>query len=435
MTKEKFQFSKSKNKEVEGIFAGGNVTQDAGLLIAKEIDKNLGLTKFVADKVEDRRNTNYITHDIEDMLKQRVYGLIGGYEDLNDHILIRKDTHFQTLVGQDKELASSATLSRFENSMTKKDINNLFLGMIESFVSRIEEKPEKIVLDFDPTDCTIYGKQEERSYHGYYKDYCFLPLHVFSGDELVTTLLRPSNIDGAKYAGAILKIIVSKIRERWPSIRVIFRGDCAFARKHIFHWCENNEVEYIVGIGGNKVLQSKVKDKEEELITKQKELGCEQKEYMSFKYQAGSWKKERRIIAKIEASEHGLNRRFLVTNNTCNSAKEAYENQYCPRGDMENKIKQLKLDLKADRLSCHSFLANQFRNFLAGLAYIIVTTVKKKLLQGTELANAYCRSITLKLFKIGAVIIEKKTKITYLFSNNFPFKELFACAIKKLAPA
>lgn len=435
MTKEKFQFSKSKNKEVEGIFAGGNVTQDAGLLIAKEIDKNLGLIKFVADKVEDRRNKNYITHDIEDMLKQRVYGLIAGYEDLNDHILIRKDTHFQTLVGQDKELASSATLSRFENSMTKKDINNLFLGMIESFVSRIEEEPEKIVLDFDPTDCTIYGKQEERSYHGYYKDYCFLPLHVFSGDELVTTLLRPSNIDGAKYAGAILKIIVSKIRERWPNIRVIFRGDCAFARKHIFHWCENNEVEYIVGIGGNNVLQSKVKDKEEELISKEKELGCEQKEYMSFKYQAGSWKKERRIIAKIEASDHGLSRRFLVTNNTCNSAKEAYENQYCPRGDMENKIKQLKLDLKADRLSCHSFLANQFRNFLAGLAYIIVTAVKKKLLQGTELANAYCRSITLKLFKIGAVIIEKKTKITYLFSSNFAFKELFACVMKKLAPA
>ena len=230
-------------------------------------------------------------------------------------------------------------------------------------------------------------------------------------------------------------LLLSKIRERWPNIRVIFRGDCAFARKHIFHWCENNEVEYIVGIGGNKVLQSKVKDKEEELITKQKELGCEQKEYMSFKYQAGSWKKERRIIAKIEASEHGLSRRFLVTNNTCNSAKEAYENQYCPRGDMENKIKQLKLDLKADRLSCHSFLANQFRNFLAGLAYIIVTTVKKKLLQGTELANAYCRSITLKLFKIGAVIIEKKTKITYLFSNNFPFKGLFECAMKKLAPA
>jgi len=435
MSKEFFKFSKSKKKEVEGIFEGGNVTQDAGLLIAKEIDKNLGLTKFVADKVEDRRNKNYITHDIEDMLKQRVYGLIGGYEDLNDHILIRKDTHFQTLVGHDKELASSATLSRFENSMTKKDINNLFLGMIESFVSRIEEKPDKIVLDFDPTDCTIYGKQEGRSYHGYYKDYCFLPLHVFSGDELVTTLLRPSNIDGAKYVGAILKIIVSKIRERWPSIRVIFRGDCAFARKHIFHWCENNEVEYIVGIGGNKVLQSEVKDKEEELMTKQKELGCEQKEYMSFKYQADSWKKERRIIAKIEASEHGLSRRFLVTNNTCNSAKEAYENQYCPRGDMENKIKQLKLDLKADRLSCHSFLANQFRNFLAGLAYIIVTTVKKKLLQGTELANAYCRSITLKLFKIGAVIIEKKTKITYLFSSNFPFKELFAFVMKKLSPA
>mgnify|MGYP001255134671 CR=1 FL=1 len=184
-----------------------------------------------------------------------------------------------------------------------------------------------------------------------------------------------------------------------------------------------------------RYFKVKLKIRKEELITKQKELGCEQKEYMSFKYQAGSWKKERRIIAKIEASENGLSRRFLVTNNTCNSAKEAYENQYCPRGDMENKIKQLKLDLKADRLSCHSFLANQFRNFLAGLAYIIVTTVKKKLLQGTELANAYCRSITLKLFKLGAVIIEKKTKITYLFSNNFPFKELFACAMKKLAPA
>lgn len=434
MKKEKFKFSKSKNKEVEGMFEGGNVTQDAGLLIAKEIDKNFGFTNFIADKIEDSRNKSYIVHEIKDMLKQRVYGLIGGYEDLNDHILIRKDAHFQTLVGQDKELASSATLSRFENSMNKKDISNLFFGMIENFVARIEGEPEKIVLDFDPTDCLIYGKQEERSYHGYYKDYCFLPLHVFSGDELVTTLLRPSNIDGAKYAGAILRIIVSKIRERWPNMRVIFRGDCAFARKHIFHWCENNNVEYIVGIGANKVLQGKVKEKEEELLSKQKESECDQKGYMSFEYKAGSWKEKRRIIAKVEASARGINRRFLVTNNLDSPPKEVYENEYCPRGDMENKIKQLKLDLKADRLSCHSFLANQFRNFLAGLAYVILTAVRKKLLQGTELANAYCGRIMLKLFKIGAVIIEKKTKIRYLFSSNFPFKELFVCAMKRLVP-
>ena len=155
---------------------------------------------------------------------------------------------------------------------------------------------------------------------------------------------------------------------------------------------------------------------------------------MSFKYQAASWKKERRIIAKLEVCLHGINRRFLVTNNNSQTPKEVYENEYCPRGDMENKIKQLKLDLKADRLSCHSFSANQFRNFLAGLSYIIITAVKKKLLQGTELAKAYCNKIRLKLFKIGAVIIEKKTKITYLFSSNFPFKELFVCAMKKLVP-
>ena len=202
MRKEKFIFSKSKKKGVEGKFEGGNITQDAGLLIAREIDKNLELTKFIANKVEDSRHKSYIIHETEGMVRQRIYGLIGGYEDLNDHIVIRKDSHFQTLVEQDKELASSATLSRFENSITKKDISNLFFGLIENFVDRIESTPEKIVLDFDPTDCLIYGKQQERFYHGYYKDYCFLPLHVFSGDELVSTLLRPSNIDGAKYAGA-----------------------------------------------------------------------------------------------------------------------------------------------------------------------------------------------------------------------------------------
>lgn len=434
MERKKFKFSRSKNKEVEGVFEGGNITQDGGLLIAKEVEDMLGLSKSAAAAIKDGRNKSYVTHALEDILKQRIYGLLGGYEDLNDHISIREDVHFQTLVGKDRELASNATLSRFENSITREDVMKLCLVLIENFIERTEKEPEKIVLDFDPTDCTIYGKQEGRFYHGYYKDYCFLPLHVFSGDELVTTLLRPSNIDGAKYAGAILKIIVAKIRDKWPKMRIIFRGDSAFARKHIFHWCENNDVEYIVGIGANKVLQSEVEERENALVSKQKESEDDQKEYISFYYKAASWKKERRIIAKLEASSRGINRRFLVTNNSFKAPEELYKQEYCPRGDMENKIKQMKLDLCADRLSCSKFLANQFRNFLAAFAYIVVTTVRKRLLAGTELANAYCGRIMLKLFKISAVIVEKKTKITYLFSSNFPFKELFASAMKKLNP-
>ena len=306
--------------------------------------------------------------------------------------------------------------------------------MVEHFVSKIEESTKKIVLDFDPTDSLVYGKQEERHYHGYYRDYCFLPMHVFSGDDLVATWLRPSNIDGAKYAGAILKLIVNKIRQGFPDMQIVYRGDSAFARKYVLYWCENNNVEYVVGIPGNNVLKNKIENRLETLISNQKESGEEQKEFLEFMYKAESWNKERRVIAKIEVNNNGSNRRFLITNNDEKTPEEIYNNEYCPRGDMENKIKQLKLDLKGDKFSCHCFVANQFRNFITGLAYIIVNKIRKKLLSGTELGKAYCGRIMLKLFKIGAVIIEKKTKIIYLLSSQYPFKNIFINAMKKLVP-
>ena len=433
MTKNKITFSKSKKKKVEGLFKEINITQDGGLLIAKEIDKKYGFSKLVADTIKDKRNKHYIKHQTKEIIEQRVLGILGGYEDLNDHKEISKDDHFQTLIGKEERLASSSTLSRFENSISTNDIHKLLIKMIENFVDRHETRPNKIVLDFDPTDYLVHGEQEKRFYHGYYGGYCFLPMHVFSGDELVATLLKPSSGDGTKDTGAMLKLIVNRIRERWPDMRIVFRGDAGFARKHVLHWCENNKVEYVVGIGGNRVLQRRVEKEMKGMIFKQRESGVDQKRYLSLQYKAGTWKKERRVIAKLEASATGSNMRFLVTNNICDDAEDMYKNNYCPRGDMENKIKQLKLDLKGSRVSAHSFTANQYRNFISGIAYIILTTVRKKLLQGTELAKSYCSQIMLKLFKIGAIFIKRKTKITYLFSNNFPFKHLFCSAMEKLA--
>ena len=233
---------------------------------------------------------------------------------------------------------------------------------------------------------------------------------------------------------AILKLIVNKIRHRFPDMKIVYRGDSAFAREHVLYWCENNNVEYVVGMPGNNVLKNKIKNRLETLISNQKESGKEQKEFLEFMYKAESWNRERRIIAKIEVNNNGSNRRFLITNNDKKTPEEIYNNEYCPRGNMENKIKQLKLDLKGDKLSSHCFAANQFRNFITCLAYIIINEIRKKLLSGTELGKAYCGRIMLKLLKIGAVIIEKKTKIIYLLSSQYPFKDIFINAMKKLVP-
>lgn len=427
------KFSQLNRKEVEIKFEGGCVSSDGGMLLLREAEERIGVIKRISKCIYDKRHSSYIKHEAETLLGQRVYGIAAGYEDVNDQDSLRDDICFQTCVGKEKQIGCSATISRFENSIDRGTLVKISKEMVELFIDNYKGIPEELILDFDPTDNTIYGKQENRHYHGHYKNYCYLPLHVFCKDQLIVSMLRPSDIDGAKYAGAILKLLVKRFRQVWPNVKIIFRGDSGFARKYIMHWCENNNVDYVVGIPSNAKLQIRSKAsidlaKKDFEITKEK-----QKVFDDFKYAAKSWNHERRIIVKAEHNANGSNTRFLITNKT-EIPEILYSEQYCPRGDMENHIKQLKLDLHSDRNSCKTFYANHFRLLLSSLAYILITKLKTTYLKFTKLAKAYCRTIQLKLFKIGAIILKNTRRITFLLSSTHPHQEDFIIAAKSLVP-
>jgi hypothetical protein len=368
------------------------------------------------------------------MLKQRIYAIAAGYEDVNDHDTLRNDLCFQTSVGREVSLASSATLSRFENSVDRKVLVEISKILVEHFIARHKTVPQELILDFDPTDNRIYGHQEKRHYHGYYQDYCYLPLHVFCGEHLLVSLLRPSDIDGAKYAGAILKLLVKRFREVWPEVKIIFRGDSGFARKRILYWCENNNIEYIVGIGANLRLQKLAENAAKQVETLYEASKEKQRIFIEFCYRAESWDKERRIIVKAEYNDKGANTRFLITNKA-DAPQIIYDIHYCPRGEMENNIKQLKLDLHSDRNSCHDFLANHFRLLLSSVAYILLIELQYVHLKGTTLAKAYCGTIQLKLFKIGVMILKNTRSIKFLLASHHPYQNDFIVAAQSLVPS
>lgn len=427
------KFSSSNRRKIEANFSGGDITSNAGLLLLREVDKSMQLTSKISKYIPDARHSSYTKHGYKTLLRQRVYAIACGDEDVNDQDNLRKDLCFQTCVDQDGMLGSSATISRFENSIDRESLVEISKEMVEVFIASQKQEPEELILDFDPTDNKLYGKQEKRHYHGYYKDYCYLPLHVFCKDQLIVSMLRPSDIDGAKYAGAILKLLVKRLREVWPDVRIIFRGDCGFARRSILYWCENNNVEYIVGMPSNSRLQALAKTSID-LVKKNFETTKEkQKLFDNFEYGAGSWKNKRRIIVKAEHNENGPNTRFLVTNKT-ESAETLYSEEYCPRGDMENHIKQLKLDLFSDRNSCKNFYANYFRLILSSLAYMLITELKNSHLRLSKFAKAYCSSIRLKLFKIGAIIIKNSRKIKFFLASSYTNQKDFISAAQSLVP-
>lgn len=427
------QFSPLNRKKIQASFNGGNITSDGGLLLLREVDKRIGLTKKLSKALRDDRHAGYVDHTMLDLLRQRVYALAAGYEDINDHQFLRHDACFQTAVDREKTLASPATLSRFENAIDRSSMVRMSQLMVEHFIDCHKTVPEELILDFDPTDHRLHGHQDQRHYHGYYEEYCYLPLHVFCGDKLLVSYLRPSNIDSAKHAGAILRLLVKRLRQTWPNVKITFRADSAFARKRILYWCEQNNIAYIVGLAGNSRLKTKVQDLEKQAATQYEEQKTKQRLFEEYAYQAKSWKQERRVIAKVEHHDNGTNCRFVITNKT-EPAETLYDQGYCPRGDMENGIKQLKLDLFSDRNSCHEFLANQFRILLSSLAYILMIEMQTSCLSETDLKNAYCGTLRLNLFKIGAIILKNTRRIRVLFSSHYPHQTNFNLAAKHLVP-
>lgn len=427
------KFSPLNRKQVEANFEGGSITSNGGLLLLRETDKRLNLTARISKCITDSRKSCLVQHDCKTLLKQRVYAISVGDEDGNDQDKLRDDICFQTCVDQESPLASSSTISRFENAIDRETIKKMSIEMVESFIDNHQGIPEELVLDFDPTDNKLYGDQENKHYHGYYKNHCYLPLHVFCGDQLIVSMLRPSDIDGAKYAGAILKSLVARIRESWPDVRIVFRGDCGFARSHILHWCERHNVDYIVGMPSNARLQALAKSWVEEARSAFEFTGEKQKLFNSFDYAAQSWNTQRRIVVKAEHNSNGANTRFVVTN-LSESSQVIYSEKYCMRGDMENHIKQLKLDLHSDRNSCSNFYANYFRVLLSSLAYILITELKNTHLKYSKLAKAYCNTIQLKLFKIGAVVIKNSRRVKFLLSSAYTMQKDFITALQSLVP-
>ena len=418
------EFSRCKSRKVQVNFNGGEITSDAGAILLNRADKLINLTDRIAASVNDSRCKGKVTHKIGDMLRQRVYGLALGYEDLNDHTSLRKDTAIQTAVGQDKDLASSSTLCRFENNADRQlcwDINKAF---VEVFIESFKKPPKEIILDFDATDDPVHGDQVGKFFHGYYKHYCFLPLYVFSGKHLLAAYLRPSNIDPAYGAWSILKLLSDRFREVWPDVKIIFRADSGFCRHLMMNWCDKNNIEYIIGIARNSRLEKQA----EHLIQKARDQFEQHREkqrlFGDLKYAADTWKYERRIIVKAEHTAKGENPRFLVTNLSGDSQK-LYDKLYCARGEAENRIKAQQMDLFADRTSCMNWIPNQLRMLLSGLAYTLIEAIRRLALKDTELFNASCGTIRLKLFKIGAIVLKNTRRVQMLLSSAYPYKEMF----------
>ena len=432
-TIKKNQFPSLKRRKVEVEFSGGSITSDAGGIFLREVDSQLNLLKPISKLFPDDRDQSKIDHTILEMLRQRVYGIALGYEDLNDHNTLRHDLAFQTFVNKDSKLASSPTLCRFENKATRKIAIGIHKQIVEVFIASFKKTPKKLILDFDATDDLVHGVQAGRFFHGYYGGYCFLPLYIFCGKKILASYLRPSSKDGAHHAWAILSLLVKRFRQEWPNVRIIFRGDSGFCRHEMLTWCENKDVNYIVGIARNNKLERSLKPLMQVAKKNFEETDEKQKLFIQFSYAAKSWANEKKIIGKAEYTKDGANPRFIVTNIN-GDPKDLYENLYCARGDMENRIKEKQLGLFADRTSCHDWWANQLRLLFSSLAYILIEYIRSTALAGTILEKAQVNTIRLRLFKIGAVIIKNTRRIRFLLSSCYPLQELFHSVFAKLVP-
>ena len=420
-------------RRVEAAFDGGDVSSNGGVLLLRQADRLIGLTARVARGLSDSRQRGKVHHRHVDMLRQRVFGIALGYEDLNDHDGLRHDLAVQTAAGRDRPLASAPTLCRFENAAGRDWAWTMHEALVDTFIASFARPPEEIVLDFDATDDAVHGRQEGRFFHGYYDHYCFLPLYVFCGDHLLVAYLRPADIDPAKHARAILKLLVARLRQAWPRVRIVLRADSGFCRWRLMNWCERNKVGYILGLAKNARLLTLAASEMAETEARFAASDVQQRRFAELRYGAKTWDRERRVIARLEHGARGANPRFVVTN--CDGdGQHLYDKVYCARGEMENRIKEQQLHLFADRTSCHRWWPNQFRLLLASLAYVLTAAIRRIGLAATDMARAQCATIRLRLFKIGAVIIRNTRRIRLYLSSACPDQHLFRLVVARLKP-
>lgn len=459
-TTEKLMLKELGRRRVEVDFSAGRVSSDGGGLLLREVDERLRLTTRLADCFRDYRAPELLEHTVKDLVRQRVYGLALGYEDLNDHEQLSRDPLMATLVGkvdpegrcrrQQKDrgqpLASSSTLGRVER--TKEDANEKTryekvvcdieaLGevFIQTFIESFESPPWMLILDLDPSDIELHGEQEQRFYHGYYRHYCYLPMYLYCGQYPLAALLRPSNIDGALGAVEFLQPLVDKLRSVWPNVQIIIRGDSGFCREELMAWCEEKGVDYVLGIARNSRLEAKIAKQMERARREHLQTKRPARRFRSFSYRTlKSWSCNRRVIGKAEYLSKGSNPRFVVTSLPAREYEKRYmyEELYCARGEMENRIKEQQLDLFGDRASCHTFRGNEIRLWFSMAAHLLVTELRRVALVGTELARAQASTLRVKLFKIGALVTVSVRRVYIQLSSAFPRQALFAAALGRL---
>jgi hypothetical protein len=437
-----FGFAGIGKREIVARFDGGTISSDGGAFLLRQTDRHLNVLSRLAECFLDGRNPLLVQHSIEEMLSQRVYGLALGYEDINDHEQLRSDPVLGIVAGRtdlDRPLAGKSTLNRMElgtgvNSRYKKitfwkdGVDEL---LVKVFLESHQEIPAEIIVDMDTTDLPLHGKQEGRFFHGYYDNYCYLPLYVFCGEHILCARLREANHDAAFGCLSEIERIVAQIRAAWPKVKIVLRGDSGFCRNELMSWCENNQVDFLFGMAQNQRLRKVIGQQMHEATLEWNRTGKAARVFTEFEYSTkktkkGGWERERRVVAKAEHIAGKENPRFVVTSLTSQQcqARALYEELYCARGDMENRIKE-QFSLFADRVSAETMRANQMRLYLSAMAYILVSGLRRLGLKGTALAQAQVSTIRTKLLKIGAQIRVSVRKVWVSMSSSYPWQDLY----------
>lgn len=451
---DRFEFTAVEKRRVEAGFDGGQMTSDAGALLLGATDRAIGLIDRFASCFEDRRCQELVEHSVGTLASQRVFGIALGYDDIVDHDELRHDPIFAVLAGKLSAkradcapVAGKSTLNRLELSRSEPTryhkishdpvaIEGLF---VDVFLDAHDKAPRRITLDLDATDDPLHGDQEGRFFHGYYKCYCYLPLYVFCGRHLLAAKLRRANIDAA--AGAVEEIerIVAQIRARWPQTRILLRADSGFTRDELMAWCEAHDVDYLFGLSKNVRLQKEIAaELAEAKAASASNDGAAARRFKDFMWRTRkSWSRERRVVAKAEWTHGEANPRFVVTSLSADkvAAKSLYEDLYCARGEMENRIKECQLDLFADRTSSHTMRANQLRLWFSSMAYVLLCALRRIALHGTALARATCGTIRQKLLKIGALVRISVRRIKIAMASGYPWQQQWAFAHQRLTAA
>jgi hypothetical protein len=426
-------------KEVIVDFEGGRISSDGGGLLLREIDDRYGLTEKAARCLCDPRDARRITHDEITLLRQRIFSIALGYEDTNDADSLRGDPVLKSISGRlpesSEDLASQPTLCRFENVADSKDLRRLADALMDLYLETHPGPRDLIVIDMDSTDDPTHGRQQLSFFHGYYDQHMYHPLLVFDGIDgfPMAAVLRPGNTHASHRSVSVLKRIIKRLRKAYPRAAIILRADAGFAVPELYQFCERKRIHYTVGL----ITNDRLKDKAAELLAEAKEKFRETREkqrlFTVFTYRADSWNRYRRVVAKVEYTDQGPNERFVVTNIHL-PPQRLYDEIYVLRGDTENRIKELKLELKADRLSCQRFLANQFRLLLHTFAYCLFLLLRNHL-RGTELASAQVGTLRVKLLKIGTRVRETSRRIWFHLASGCPYKSLFYFAYQSLKAA